>query len=48
MDYCWTRIKRTERRKEREIKGKAIPVQAWIGPEGSRIVRLPDFRTIGT
>ena len=29
-------------------KGKAIPLQAWTGPEGSRRLRLPDFRTIGT
>jgi len=26
---------------------KAIPVQAWTGPEGSRKLRLPDFKTIG-
>ena len=24
-------------------KGKAIPLQAWTGPEGSRRLRLPDF-----
>jgi hypothetical protein len=29
-------------------KGKAIPVQAWTGAEGSRTLRLPDFKTIGT
>jgi len=29
-------------------KGKAIPLQAWIGPEGSRRFRLPDFKAIGT
>jgi hypothetical protein len=29
-------------------KGKAIPLQAWIGPEGSRRLRLPDLKTIGT
>jgi len=29
-------------------KGKAIPLQAWRGPEGSRRLRLPDFKTIGT
>jgi len=29
-------------------KGKAIPLQAWSGPEGSRRLRLPDFKTIGT
>ena len=26
--------------------GKAIPLQAWIGVEGSRRLRLPDFKTI--
>jgi len=26
-------------------KGKAIPLQAWTGPEGSRRLRLPDFKT---
>jgi len=29
-------------------KDKAIPLQAWTGPEGSRRWRLPDFNTIGT
>jgi len=29
-------------------KCKAIPLQAWTGPEGSRKMRLPDFKTIGT
>jgi len=29
-------------------KGKAIPLQAWTGPEGSSRMRLPDFKTIGT
>jgi hypothetical protein len=29
-------------------KGKAIPVQAWTGPESSRRLKLPDFMTIGT
>jgi hypothetical protein len=27
---------------------KAIPLQAWTGPEGSRRLRLPDCKTIGT
>jgi len=31
-----------------KIKVKAIPLQAWTGPEGSRRLRLPDFKTIGT
>jgi hypothetical protein len=26
------------------IKGKAIPLQAWTGPEGSRRLRLADFK----
>jgi len=29
-------------------KGKAIQLQAWKGPEGSRRLRFPDFKTIGT
>ena len=29
-------------------KGKAIQLQAWTGPEGSRRLRLPDFKTAGT
>jgi len=29
-------------------KGKATPLQAWTGPEGSRKLRLPDFKTVGT
>jgi hypothetical protein len=28
--------------------GKAIPLQALIGPEGSRTLRIPDFKTVGT
>ena len=26
-------------------KGKAVPLQAWSGPEGSRKFRFPDFMT---
>ena len=26
-------------------KGKAIPLQAWSGPEGSGKLRFPDFMT---
>jgi hypothetical protein len=29
-------------------KGKAIPLQAWTGLEGSRRLRLPDFKTADT
>jgi hypothetical protein len=28
-------------------KGKAIPLQAWTDPEGSRRFRLPDFKIFG-
>jgi hypothetical protein len=31
----------------RKGKGKAIPLQAWRGPEGSKKLRLPDFMAIG-
>jgi len=27
-------------------KGKAVPLQAWTGPESSRKLRLPDFMTV--
>ena len=27
------------------VKGKAVPLQAWSGPEGSRRLRFPDFMT---
>jgi len=26
-------------------KGKAVPLQTWSGPEGSRKLRFPDFMT---
>jgi len=29
-------------------KDKAIPLQVWTGLEGSRRMRFPDFKTIGT
>jgi hypothetical protein len=29
------------------VKGKAIPLQSWTGPEDSRRLRFPDFKTIG-
>jgi len=35
-------------RRKKKIKVTAIPLQAWTGPEGSRSLRLPDFKTIGT
>ena len=35
-------------RKWKHILINAIPWQTWTGPEGSRRLRLPDFKTIGT
>ena len=29
----------------RKGEGKAVPLQAWSGPEGSRKLRFPDFMT---
>ena len=28
-----------------KVKGKAVPLQAWSSPEGSRKLRFPDFMT---
>ena len=28
-----------------KVKGKAVPLQAWSGPEVSRKLRFPDFMT---
>jgi hypothetical protein len=28
-----------------QIKGKAVPLQAWSGSKGSRKLRFPDFMT---
>jgi len=34
--------------KKKRVKVEAIPLQDWTGPEGSRRLRLPDFKTIDT
>jgi hypothetical protein len=31
-----------------KVRGKAIPLQACTGSEGSRNLRFSDFKTIGT
>ena len=31
--------------KNNYIEGKAVPLQAWSGPEGSRKLRFPDYMT---
>jgi hypothetical protein len=30
------------------VKGTTIAVQAWTGPDVSRRLRLPDFKTVST
>jgi hypothetical protein len=30
------------------LKSRITPLQAWRGPEGSRRLRFPDFKTVGT
>jgi hypothetical protein len=30
------------------LKSRIIPLQAWRSPEGSRRLRFPDFKTVGT
>jgi hypothetical protein len=30
------------------VKVKEVPLQGWTGPEGSRRLRLPIFKTVGT
>jgi hypothetical protein len=29
----------------KRLKGKAVPLQAWSDPDGSRKLRFPDFMT---
>jgi len=31
-----------------KVKGQAVPLEAWTGPERSRRLRFPDFKTIST
>jgi hypothetical protein len=33
---------------QENVQGKAIRLEDWINPEGSRRLRLTDFMTIGT
>jgi len=44
----YSRFKILGARRVKGKKGKAIPLQAWTGPEGSRRLKLPDFKTFGT
>jgi len=38
---------RLSEKKGMGLKGKAIPLRAWTGIEGSRSLRLPDCKTVG-
>jgi hypothetical protein len=41
--YCTIFVKLTK--SNTTSKGKAVPLEAWSGPEGSRKLRFPDFLT---
>jgi hypothetical protein len=43
LDYpvTWT----TKQKLQSIGKGKAVPLQPWSGPEGSRKLRFPDYMT---
>jgi hypothetical protein len=45
--YKWLRVGQGSIIAWGKGKGKAIPLQSLAGPEVSRRLRLPDFRTIG-
>jgi len=47
-NYAAYNPKRPESTTTLLLKVKAFPLQAWEGPEGSRRLRLPDFKTVGT
>ena len=40
-----TEVRGPLRCKRLALKVKAVPLQAWSGPEGSRKLRFPDFMT---
>jgi hypothetical protein len=46
QSYCNVKSLLTQKPEDGHIK--AIPLQVLTGPEGSRRLRLPDFKTIGT
>jgi hypothetical protein len=48
LKCAYTDSTRVELSHYARVKGKAIPLQALTGPQGSRRLRLPDFKTIGT
>ena len=50
LNYNWLNSYDTNdcsfERRNNAVKGKASPLQAWTGPEGSRRLRLPDFKVV--
>jgi hypothetical protein len=42
------KVPKLENKLQYPASSKAIPLQALRGPEGSRRLRLPGFKTIGT
>jgi hypothetical protein len=44
--YPWAHTCRVMYPGSYTVKGKVIPVQAWTGPEGSRRLRFPHFKTV--
>jgi hypothetical protein len=45
MYVCNYRRYFVRKTKEKLKKGKAVPLQVWCGPEGSRKLRFPDYMT---
>jgi hypothetical protein len=44
MSECW--LSEEHAASIFRIKGEAVPLQAWSGPEGFRKLRFPDFMTM--
>jgi len=47
MMVMYTKLHRIGEEQLGKGNGRATPEQAWTTPEGSRRLRLPDFKTIG-
>jgi hypothetical protein len=48
VHFGWLRLYILNSRGIGKGKSKAIPLQVWTIPVGSRRLRLPDFKAIGT
>jgi hypothetical protein len=50
--YSFSKLVAQEKRKKylggKKVKGKAVPLQAWSSPGGSRKLRFPDLHDNGT